>query len=1557
MKNRSRIYLIILVAILAFCLLASPLSANLLEIDNTPPAGFSETTNPYGYKEGDPFPLVIKNEVAFYGCSVSNAELGLKDTNSRDDLNDLIRDPSDKTGDDDYANPGGIYLYVQAIAFDGDGDGKKNHVAFVGINNSTYYAQAWVVDMNSSDRKSSEVVNIGPMTWMSDGKYKQFSSTSLFSITAGDYDGDGKDSVVIAAPLDYATTAYGSRLTEFTMDTNANELRYCTWSTKHLGDQGYINPGGGDAFNSYDVSRNKMGISLSTGDYNGDHIDDLAVLTYRHKMYNSSVDKKYYNTNLTIVYRTNRNNYVIESGYYKHFNLTTEANGSITFPMACTLTTGNWNNDDFDDLAVVGIKGSASLNGSKINGQISVSDSKWYVQNIYGGKDEFTVQGANYVGANEWYKDGFYVDDNCYGRVMAEGFALNGENNPDYLFISGSLYEMSTGAPVYVGQNGYFSSGDEGLNSHLATNTFMQSTTVGNFIGDPAGREQVLYTVGMKHKGKDKYYYKCGYVSGKDYQDTDETYGLAGGYYFSDVDDDSSYIYEDKYDNLNDGLNCSLIAVDYGNDSVYAKYLGKMYAYTDPTVSMVLQAAPYFSEISGPGSNWTEYKLTTIFGNGFGGSKTYSGGVGISGSGGIPGIFNIEASLEYAGSLTEAWEKNLTTTTSQSFVATAYDTVVVNRIPVFIYQYDVMDENGKWYGGPKMELRTPRPPTYESLSVDDYNAFAEEFNSKMEFSEDDYSYLETIDKAENFLDQNEGNPYAYNLYGWGDGSINATQISSAPVSLGTNGSLGRVEWTYENTRTDSWEVNHGFEFAFCTRFGPEKFGAGVSGGFNFASGEGESTTTGTAVGATCTVQDIDGPSLVGQGIPQEVVSSYGFDWTLGRWERHLCGYSYETTPFIGYSLSNITSPPLSVKDLSTEAVDNESIKLTWTKPNAKGTWPNIIGYDVYAVDSISGAYTKVGERLAADATSYTVTGLSPLTEYTFVIVSVTNVDNKELNSIWSNEAQAKTTAITHTLTYGVDDEKAADITVTTVNGKTVNSGDKVAEGSILKITATAKDENSTILSITVKNGTTVNTIEAKNGTTETAYAVMKKDTEITVNTYRVLTEAEVTYKDTYEGGTVAATVYGISLAAPGGIVSAPITFTATPKDGYVLEAWNITCDGVTYTKDAANMNPFTLPLEYDTNYVEAVFTQTTEAKVTLTVEQPQEGGTIEIADADGNVIALNEANSATLSYGQEITVTAKPATGYVFTRWTKDAANQTAESFTIKAEKDMTFGVNFLAPVKYAFTYSVNGDDGCGSIATDPVSASGKTYAAGTEVKVKIQAADGYYISGASLSQGTTAQNYIFNAANNKTAIEATITMNANTTLDVKFDLCPCNTYTDVSRVSWYHRSVINAVDSGWMKGYSENTFAPMDTATRAQIVTILYRLSGSPETIATSKFKDVDADAWYAKAVAWAEENGIAKGITTEYFAPNAEVTREQMATFLHRYALKNNIDAANDADLSKFSDHETISEYAKESMKWAIHHHLIIGKGNGELAPGEYTNRAQIATILIRFDKLSKH
>lgn len=1556
MKHSSRIFTLILSALLILCLFGAPISADLLEIDNTAPAGFAETSNPYGYKEGDPFPLVIKNEVAFYGGHVGTYNLGLKDTNSQSDLNNLIRNPRSNTSASDYSNPSGIYCYVQAIAFDGDGDGKKNHVAFVGYNNETKHAEAWLINMDDTEKTPNDVTDLGPMTWLSDGNYKQYSSTSLFAITAGDYDGNGKDSIVIAVPLDYKSgTFYGSRLIELTADTYYNTLHQNAWSTRHLGNNSYLNID--DMSNSLDTSRNKLGISLATGDFNGDCVDDLGVLTYRHKMYSSNLSKHYYDTELTIVYRTNSNSSynVIDSGYYEKFYLTTEQNSSITFPMACTLTAGNWNNDDYDDLAVVGIKGTANLksNGT-IDGQISVSDGNWYVQNIYGGKEDFTMKGANYVGANEWFKDGFYVDDNCYGRVMAEGFALNGETNPDYLFISGSLYEMSTGTPVYKGQSGYFNSGDEGLTLHTSTNTFMQSTTVGNFIGDPAGREQVLYTVGMKRKSHDEYYYKCGYVAGKDYQDNNSAYGVAGGYHFSSVDDDSSYIFEDTEDYLSYGLNCSLIAVDYGNDSVYAKYLGKQYAYADPTVSVVLQAAPYFSEVSGPGNSWTEYKLTTIYGSGDIGSESFGASVGVSGGGGVPGIVNLDLSLEYACNRTTTWEESQTTTTSQSFVATSYDTVVVNRIPVFIYQYDVMDEDGNWYGGPKMELMAPRPAVYESLSVDDYNAFAKEYNSKMKSTNGEFEPLETIDKAANYLDQNEGNPYAYNLYGWGDGSINATQISTSPVSLGTNNSLGRIEWTEENTRTDTWEITNGVDFAFCSRFGPEAFGIGPSGTMDYDEGYGETTTSGTAVGATCTVQDIDGPGLSAKGIPLDVINSFGFDWTLGRWERHLSGDKDNKTPFIGYALSNLTSAPLSVKDLSVSSTYDNRVKLSWSNPTEKGGWPEIIGYDIYKKND-NGTYTKVLSDIEPTYTSTTIYELDPLTEYTFVVASVAKVGGKELNSMWSNEAIARTKTKDYAYILNDYDKKAATVTAKNLRGETVNTWQPIYAGQIITVTANAKDSNSIIEGITIDNGKKVYTFPSTDGgKSATAKFIVKSNVTVTVLTDRTVSSSNVTFKDSYEGGKVAATVYDVNLAAPGGVVSAPVTFTATPNNGYYLKAWKITADDTTKTMDAANMNPFTLELKHDSYNVEAIFEKESASTVVITVEQPAEGGTIELTDASGKTIALNEENSATVNYGSKITATIHPLTGYVFASWTGDAAQYTASSFTAEVTKNMTFGATLVAPIKYSLSYGVN-DSTMGDIAMDPPVADDSLVAAGTEMKAVVKANTNYVISEIKLTVGTETTTFTYQPEETKSTASVDFTMNSNVSVEVTFVPCLCASFLDVTQENWFHRPVAFAVANKLMIGYSATKFAPQDKATRAQVVTILHRLSGGPAPKDKTSFEDIPAGAWYAEAVAWAKENGIACGMTDTHFAPEAHVTREQLTTFIYRYAKLNDMVQKDGADLGRFADGDEISGYAEDSMAWAVREFIIVGMGDGKLGPKENATRAQIATILMRLELLS--
>ncbi|MCD8016816.1 MAG: S-layer homology domain-containing protein [Oscillospiraceae bacterium] len=154
------------------------------------------------------------------------------------------------------------------------------------------------------------------------------------------------------------------------------------------------------------------------------------------------------------------------------------------------------------------------------------------------------------------------------------------------------------------------------------------------------------------------------------------------------------------------------------------------------------------------------------------------------------------------------------------------------------------------------------------------------------------------------------------------------------------------------------------------------------------------------------------------------------------------------------------------------------------------------------------------------------------------------------------------------------------------------------------------------------------------------------------------------------------------------------------------------------------------------------------------------------------------------------------------------------------------------------------------------------------------------------------------------------------------------------------------------MTGTSATTFEPNIATTRSMIVTILYRLEGEPATDAICSFNDVADDAWYATAVAWAAENGIVKGYSAYEFAPQENITREQIASMLYRYAIYKGMDAVTlEENLLSFSDYEDISSYAVSAMNWAVGLNLITGIDASTLSPTESATRAQIAAILTRF------
>ena len=176
--------------------------------------------------------------------------------------------------------------------------------------------------------------------------------------------------------------------------------------------------------------------------------------------------------------------------------------------------------------------------------------------------------------------------------------------------------------------------------------------------------------------------------------------------------------------------------------------------------------------------------------------------------------------------------------------------------------------------------------------------------------------------------------------------------------------------------------------------------------------------------------------------------------------------------------------------------------------------------------------------------------------------------------------------------------------------------------------------------------------------------------------------------------------------------------------------------------------------------------------------------------------------------------------------------------------------------------------------------------------------------------------------------------------------------FKDVKKNSWFKDAVDYAVYNGLMNGKTADTFAPNEATTRAQLVTVLWRLEGEPAVDVDVPFTDLKQD-WYKDAVAWAYANGIVNGKTATTFAPNGNITREEIAAILYRYANFKGFDVTESKDLD-FTDAGRVHDYAVDAMKWAYAEELITGSDEGGkllLAPRGNATRAQIATLLMRF------
>ncbi len=1386
-------------------------AANSL-MKNTVPAGYDKTTNPYGYDVDRPFAMVEQNELIYFETYTGRTTGKIADVGTANSLQSFISN-SNTASDSSLPNVDisafSNYAYMQSVAFDPYGTGRRDHIVYVGLNRGDRKVYAHVYDAVNNSFVGSQVV--GEMEWIYDNKGKlvveNFYSNNLITVAAGDFDNDGKDTIIVYVPNSSTSIGkiydvnnsesnnnLGCFIKEYSFDNGTLTMRSNTENGQEYNEIGdrllhdeyikryHTQNGGGtlDYIRSSDSEYNhnrKLYVRMRVGDFNGDGIDDLAVLSLPISELAREKNLGYLTPQLKIKYGTrtgynsNLSDSIVDQRADEVYNIMDktqpDSNGkySATTIDAVSLVSGDFNNDGYEDLAVVGVEKSGTIDPNNsileiIGGLILQNKEKFAYSVLLNNHNKGFVQGAvKTMNSNKWTQES--CDDKIVLYTTAEAVAFDGSTVADYLFLNGSIYTYNATAGQFdaVSSKGYSVSGFQFTDGLGGKEELFRSVAVGNFDGNTAGREQIVFVASCRDKD-DVYSFKKGMITGV-YSDSNDDYGTATG--FKTTIQSNWGPNNANGGNYGCGAQVLLTACDRDQDGVIARYKGVSYAYSDPEVKAVMQAAPYFAALGDSANNETDYTITESYELEQSSSKNVSYSVGMSYSyGGLFAPFELEISAGYSLEWSKSFSEALETEYAMTVKAQAYNTALVARTPVFIYCYEVLDENGEWSDETAMTLSIPQQPVYQQMSIDDYNSFADEYNAYMEkkgnraitkesdkTSKDEACYyrLKKIDEAENWLDGNEGNPYMYNQLGWGAYSaIGAEQLSQNTIRLGYAGGLNEVSYSKSNIKSVSEDISHGFYFNFSISFGV--FGDGIlfshDVGFetslSYSNGSGVSTTKTSSQGCIGAVNDIDGPALAEEGIPASIYTQYTFDWTLGQWFRHLYGEEGNKTVFIGYSLSNVSTPAPAVDDLEANLFADDAVRLTWSQPDKAPGWPEADGYYVYRVEN--GEYTKISELLSADTTSYEFENLKTNTNFGFAVTSVCKVDGKEKESTWSNIAEVTTAKRDYKVNYSVDNAKAADIKVRHLGNVEIQSGDEISESEIIKVKVTPKSGQYELVSLTLDNGgeTMVFTPE-KDGTIVCAFT-LNGEANMRVSTKRAINSAQITFTDTYTAdgtviGTVSAAVGEVPLNAPGGTVTDNVTFTAVPGKGYGLKSWKITdASGTTETIDAAGSNSYTLGLASEKYTVEAEFVSLSEIGRLVKVNLPAEGGTVEITDANGDRVTLNENNSVYVPVNSKLTFTVKTDAGCKFRAWTDDAEGQSGKSFTMTITKDTEIGVEFDVPVRVGLTYSAASGEQTGAVATEQGYQSGAGIPVGTKITLTAQAAENYRVQKLVITRG-----------------------------------------------------------------------------------------------------------------------------------------------------------------------------------------------------------------------------
>lgn len=836
---------------------------------------------------------------------------------------------------------------IATVAFDPNGTGKDEYIANLVFDKSSERLRLYVTN---KDRKVSNVVQIGDDD---DSRYikklKFYQTRAMLSLAAGDFDGDGKDTLMIYTPGNNKDTATVDSIKEYTF--SGSKLTD-NGRVINLGD---VIDGGREALkamlyhdgNGDNELRAHLSVDMEVGDVDMDGIDELAMTVNVNDLKESEykLDGKTYTNfekSYLTVYDYNNSNKWSQMTKQTLLNSSGGARGRARF---AGVTIGYVSNAPSGSMPpeVVAV-GYYDKKDNYRDCEFDTSKLLAYSYQ-YNTKDKSWTEKckATEVVTNGFTNTGTKGDD-VQNPIAVAAVAADGVNTQEYLFISGSMYKVGTvnGSQQLSILEGSNKGHDRWLGGRLINNSGILDYAVGNFDGNKQGMEQVYYVEYRKQETFDKQFLKIG-----------QLYKDSAGSTFSRWEDDWTY-----YDKSN--CNLALTTADVNNDAMLAKIKSVSTGYTDPKVMAILEASPHFAEVNDGdiGNSQT----------GIGYSKDHSETVTASGSIG----FDIMAGFEYVAPLIETgggvefntshtFTVGATKSTSKEIkVEYSNDTndnmVLMYATPMTYYEYQVKYPDGTKKGNsPKltssMTLAVPGNPSMNMVSVDTYNKAASAYEGMQQIGSN--LHLGT-----------SGQPNTYR--------------SSLPSGSHSeqSGKVGHYKDSGTQLQSFTTATSSGVNFEYSYEGSVQMYG--VVGGFKAGGGYHWGASAGTEKVNTNTITKLG--SVTGGGD-----SRYNFDWSFGTWTVPFNG---DEVPVLGYVVSNVTAPPSPAQDLSLSEQTTNSMVLSWESGDRPAEYYKIYRYlednkeePFVLIDTVDAAESSSGEY------GYTLKDLAPNTKYRYAITS------------------------------------------------------------------------------------------------------------------------------------------------------------------------------------------------------------------------------------------------------------------------------------------------------------------------------------------------------------------------------------------------------------------------------------------------------------------------------------------------------------------------------------------------------------------------------------------